>query len=344
MSIKVKETERIIYFDFLRALAIVAVIMLHSAAYLTYQKGQIPSSWWYTAVAFVAINKWAVPVFFMISGALLLNREPESIRQFLRKRFARVAIPLAFWTVVYGLWVHYRSHESLLVLFKKALSEPIYYHLWFVYVLLGLYLAVPILQVFVQQATEKQLRYFLILWFFVNAIVSIFDKFLGIHLGIDFTFFAGYIGYFILGYYLATTLLSRLTRNVSLLLIVASLSVGIFGTLAISRGRYDEYFQGYLTANVMLFGTGAFLLAKQSEAQLVKLGNKKLVLAISSASFGIYLIHPLIQDVLGIVLSSLHVPLAHPIIQMPMITAIIGLASFCIISALRRVPGVKSFI
>src|SRR3989344_501976 len=96
------KSPKVLYYDFLRAFAIFAVIMLHSAAFLTYQKGQIPQSWWYTAISIVAINKWAVPVYFMISGALLLQKEPTSIRQFLKKRFVKVAIPVFVWSVIYG--------------------------------------------------------------------------------------------------------------------------------------------------------------------------------------------------------------------------------------------------
>ena len=122
--------ERIPYLDALRCLAIFLVVLLHNDA---------P----------VGAVRLGVPLFFMISGCLLLGK-PETAEPaaFYRKKLPRLLAPLAVWNVIYH-WTNawqFHTDTGLLALLQKAFNRGTGYHMWYIYVLLGLYLLCPFLK------------------------------------------------------------------------------------------------------------------------------------------------------------------------------------------------------
>ena len=85
-----------------RAIAIVAVVAIHSLGTVVEQNFSGMGPDWWLANAVDSASRWSVPVFIMISGALALDPNRGSKpRKFLSKRIWRIGIPLVFWTVVY---------------------------------------------------------------------------------------------------------------------------------------------------------------------------------------------------------------------------------------------------
>ena len=88
--------QRIFYYDFLRAFAIFAVILCHVDGIIGY-------SFWNLKVALpgllTTIALTGVPIFLMLSGALLLNKE-YSLKEFFKKRFSRIIYPFIFWMAI----------------------------------------------------------------------------------------------------------------------------------------------------------------------------------------------------------------------------------------------------
>src|ERR1035437_5480557 len=191
----------------LRLIALYAVIILHSTSLLLAQYGKVPMTDWWTADFLNALVRFAVPVFVMITGALLLHREYE-IGDFLKKRLIRVVLPFLFWSLVY-VWYSWYNEEivfggnawanikQVLHLLKYGSS----YHLWYVYMLIGLYFFIPVIGKFVRNATEKEILYFLAVWF---AVMLITQPYLSrYNPSVDMHYFAGFAGYLVLGHYLA---------------------------------------------------------------------------------------------------------------------------------------------
>ena len=105
--------ERIFYFDFLRAFAIIGVIICH----VNFFFGPLTTPLEIIAqLTFHDIGRIGVPLFLMISGALLLNRDYSSLSDFLKKRFIRIVYPFIFWMILITLTNLY---------FKKT---PLYIH------------------------------------------------------------------------------------------------------------------------------------------------------------------------------------------------------------------------
>jgi surface polysaccharide O-acyltransferase-like enzyme len=145
----------------------------------------------------------------MITGALLLHREYE-IGSFLKKRLSRVVIPFLFWSLVY-VWYSWYSADGTVKFgpdawanVKQVLHLLKYgssYHLWYVYMLIGLYFFIPVIGKFVRNASEKEILYFLFVWFGVMLITQPYLS--RYNPAVDMHYFAGFAGYLVLGHYLA---------------------------------------------------------------------------------------------------------------------------------------------
>ncbi len=150
-------------------------------------------------------------LFFLVSGALLLPAPGTdlklSTRDFLRKRLNKVLLPTLVWTAFYIAVSIILKKNDLDELPQMVLSIPFSPQgsgvLWFMYSLIGLYLLTPILSTWLRRASEKEERFYLLLW-----CVTLFYPLLEGVLKIDQTYnnilynFSGYVGYFVLGHYL----------------------------------------------------------------------------------------------------------------------------------------------
>jgi surface polysaccharide O-acyltransferase-like enzyme len=135
-----------------------AVVVLHVAARGVVDASYGSASWW-IANLYRASTCWCVPAFIMISGALLLNPQrfqPAAV--FYRKRMGRILIPLAFWTVFYlGLRASFEGLSWPEAARDVVRAGP-YGHLWFLYMIAGLYFVTPVLQPFVRSTTRRDQR------------------------------------------------------------------------------------------------------------------------------------------------------------------------------------------
>jgi surface polysaccharide O-acyltransferase-like enzyme len=86
--------------DDLRFIATIGVILLHTSAGMLPIYGKIPDEYWLIGLSYNALTRFCVPMFVMISGALLLSREYKTV-DFLKKRFVRILLPFLFYATIY---------------------------------------------------------------------------------------------------------------------------------------------------------------------------------------------------------------------------------------------------
>ncbi len=189
--------------------ATIAVVILHVAASGVVQFGSIQTvDWWVYNIADSAC-RWAVPVFVMLSGAKLLDAHKlESVKGFYTRRLSRIGIPLVFWSLFYLGWqVIYRHYESPMGLLKQlALGNP-YYHLYFLYVIAGLYLFTPAFRVLLSRL-DSEVRPLTLAFFLLAS----FDAFVRRMTGYEYSAFlkfVPFIGYYCAGYLIRDVALSR---------------------------------------------------------------------------------------------------------------------------------------
>ncbi|MEU8132519.1 acyltransferase [Streptodolium elevatio] len=223
------------HLSWLRVIAIVAVVAIHTTGMTMTDEGLRGSAVWWTAAIVNVGSTWAVPVFVMISGALLLGpaREGEDAVGFYRRRLARIAVPLVFWHAFYigfKMWVKdYRPAVEKVV--GDMLLARTYTALYFFWLILGLYLLVPVLRVFLAHASARD-RYLvtgIALAFGLG--VQITNAYINVRqLGAPAlrltapTYFLPYVGYFMLGYVLRDVVLTARQRVAAALVLLLALA------------------------------------------------------------------------------------------------------------------------
>lgn len=346
--------KRVFYIDVLKTIAIFAVIFIHISAYPFYLYGTIDTHYWLLENIVDSASRWGVPVLLMVSGAMLLSREKldEKPSDFFKKRLKKILIPFLFWSLIYFIWIQRNSLDQvnihvLLEGAKTFLQGGVYYHLYFLYYLLGLYIITPILRVFLKSATRKDLNYFLILWFIGNAVYPLILQYLGINIGVPIYVVTGFVGYYIIGFYITNYEISKIFRWILYVL-------GVIGFLGIAIGTYlltkrsgvpDESLYLYLSPFVIFSSVAVMLFIKSIRWEKI-INNKSkivsIVTEISAASFGVYLIHPIILETLS--KYGINSSYIHPLVGTVTTFVLVFLISFIIVSVIRRVPLLKKVV
>jgi surface polysaccharide O-acyltransferase-like enzyme len=278
--------------DLVRIVATVGVIAVHAAGPRVDTLPDVDSIGWLTAEVVDASCRWVVPVFIMLSGLLTLGQERFSAGAFYRKRLTRVAIPLAVWATVYFVWESwYYQYDLEWAIVGKALRDGLTCnHLWFVFLILGLYVVAPPLRLAVRAAPP------LVTWAAAIAGYAIVAS--GVvaeHVELDAsTRWAIYLPCFVAGW-----LLRRPDRRLgipSAVAFVAATAWIIIGThrSAAAWPREDEehafaLYQHFHPA-VIIQSLSAFLalraLPEPASARL-----RALIPRLAASTFGVYLVH-----------------------------------------------------
>lgn len=268
---------RICSIDVLRVFACLAVILIHTAGSpIVHNMVEYGTLWYYEYMLLNAISRWSVPAFAMISGFLFLNSNKIiTFKLLFSKYIFRIICALAFWSMFYAITLNKN-------IYPFGIQEG---HFWYLGMLIGLYLSMPIMKVIAQN--ERVLKYFCISWLCVMIY-----KFLGhfINLPInnfDSAFFVVYPGYCLVAYYLCIIKISNMYQCLIYVMGFIGLSVTIIA--AVFTTDSNTVFFSYDSPNVILTSVAIFQLALRFKYVDCKFKNKlKLV---SECTFGIYLVH-----------------------------------------------------
>ncbi|WP_158618375.1 acyltransferase [Candidimonas sp. SYP-B2681] len=276
------------------------VIVLHVAA----TQFHVFDGQWWASNFYDSLTRSCVPIFLMVSGVLLLNKQ-EGLPAFFTKRFARILPPLLFWSLFYMMWNTSQGTDygGWIEWLKTLASGPVVYHLWYLYAILGIYLFVPFLRNIWLTSTRSEKRLFLAFWMLVSGL-PIVQTVMDIDLDLMETYglgsFFGLIGYLFLGAYVLEVYQERSLKNRywwgSAGLFIVFSAMTMMATFVYSRHMEapDALFYDYLSPLVMaasvcifnvLYGLG------------VKLRPYSGILSrLSACTFGVYCIHIFILD------------------------------------------------
>lgn len=168
------ENSRVIWIDWMRVIACFMVMVVHSTEpfYLGGDGALVESASDAVWVAvFDSFVRCCVPL-FVIASSYLQFPVHYSAGEFFRRRAVRILIPFAVWSVFYAFyWGEPVSNfKSLLLNFNYAAG-----HLWFVYMLLGLYVLMPLLSPWAEKVGKKELSLYIGIWAFTTLIPLIRD-------------------------------------------------------------------------------------------------------------------------------------------------------------------------
>jgi len=335
--------------DLVRAVAIALVVLLHTAGAVANPGPAAGVAAFWAGNVYDSLARAGVPLFVMLTGWLLLapERNNESLGHFFLRRASRVALPLGTWSAISWGWLAVRDHHPAewSRFWRELLAGPVFYHLWYVYVLLGLYLAIPLLRPLASRAGPGLRRYTLGLWFVGTAALPLWTWWGGPAVGVPVLVVSTYVGYLLAGSWLAG---NRISSRTAWELVLLFLLVLVWTVVATARLTGDENLNvvlyGYDKPNVAVMAVIAFVFLTQpwpATWAARRSGRLALVRALAATSYGIYLIHPLLLDVLGSGLLGVRVSgTSLPFIGIPALAAVLLFVSLGVMLAARRVPVV----
>lgn len=372
-----KNPQHIVWLDVVRFVAMFTVVCCHCTDPFNFYPGTAPNideiKLW--GAIYGALLRPCVPLFVMITGALLLPVRGE-VSVFYKKRIPRVLWPFLIWSVIYNLfpWITgllgikpeiildffpYSGEEVM----RQSLSISLDYiaqipfnfsivdvHMWYIYLLIGLYFYLPVFSAWVEKASDKAKLWFLGAWA-VTLLLPYYNQFVAQYLwgtcswnafGM-FYYFAGFNGYLLLGHYLRNLdwTLGKILA-IGLPMFVIGYAVTFFGFRYITAlPEYSdemlELFFTYCSLNVVMMTIPVFMLCKKVNFRSERI--KKALANLTLCGFGIYMIHYFFTGPSVLLVRTLGVPLG---IQIPVASVMAFGVSWLIVWAVYRVLGKKA--
>jgi len=345
---------RLFFADVIRAYAIILVVMLHVSGTYVAQFGSITPSAWWILNTIDSFSRPAVPLFVMISGMFMLDPvKQQNTGAFLKNRFGRIALPLFGWAMIYLAWRIIYHGESITIVqaVREIIQGPVYTHLWFIYMMIGLYLMTPVLRIYVRYSSRSNQLYFMFLWFIFASVLPVIDRTLDLYSGLYLPAFQC-LGYYLLGHMLRNCTLGRKQMLSALFLVPVLIALTAAGSFVLTT-RNDGIFDGLLyehnSPNVFAMSIAVFMLLKSLDYRKISMKVPvfpRITGWVASASFTIYLAHPIILElykggVLGFRLNAMTV---HPLVGLTVTTMATIAVCFLLALAFRPIPVVRRFI
>lgn len=298
-----QKNKHIFYIDFIRVISILFVLFIHttSADMALINPGK-------TLNILIFLNvlvRPAVPLFFMISGALLLSRKNTlSLSYTWKKRIPKVVIPFITWSIISLIVIRLHAHETTNFI-KPILgifNQPTSVTLWFMYPLISIYIISPLLKAFVDNISQKMYLYTLIIWFIFSSVLPTLSAILPIKYSSfvigystgSLLFISGYVGYFLLGYYLLKYDIPF--KNYFWILIIGIIGfIGVIQTyLSTYLVRISQNITHYVdSAFIVVLSILMFLAFKHLGEKITSHWIINLVSFLAPLVFGMYLMHNL---------------------------------------------------
>lgn len=348
------DSNRKYYFDYLRILATIAIITIHVVV-IDWCSLDINSFNWGVINFFSGASRWAVPIFFMISGALFLNPEkPISLKKLYTKSILRIATAFVFWSLFYAI-IFFDSFTSMLTNIITG-----HYHMWFCISIIALYIMVPVIRHITASPTVT--KYFLIVAFICSFVIpdilrelqqAVYsDIFLGLGNALGSSYnnaavvtFPDILTYFVLGYYISKKNLTKKARIIIYLLGLYGFFATVFYTHLFSvyqqAARYT-YFEAD-TTHILFAAVGIFVFGKYELSKMkISPRMQKAVQHISKYCFGIYLSHPFTIEILNRL--NFTSTSFNPILATPIMVTLTFILSLAISAILNNIPFIKKYI
>ena len=287
--------KKLLYIEFLRAIAVLFVIFNHTGGdgfrlFLKYPAGSIQ---YWTCLSVSIFCKFAVPVFFMISGALLLGKD-EPLKVLWKKRIARMAIVLVTVSLMYYfaecLLIGPTPFEGFL---RRLYGSAIKTHLWFLYLYIAFLMTLPFLRMMVQKMEVKHFYYLigLAVLFAILSYIGLGTEWPEVYYKLKPAWvLSAIVLYPCVGYFLEQRVDERCYSVKQLVILWAAniSTIAITGALIMRIGEGDDRYDIFgLINSICVFYTAKLLFMKWHPGKVVKW----IINALGSSAFGVYLIH-----------------------------------------------------
>ncbi len=296
------ESKRLFWPDLLRAISCLAVVLIHITS-IAVNDYAINTDEYLISAIVNGLCRWAVPIFFMVSGMFLLDPNHKMTKEKLKSKIFKLILIILVWGLFYSILDDFAYGNLSVASIPKAilyiLKGTAGYHLWFLYTILLIYLMLPLLRLITEKASLKLLTYGIILWFvfsitvgYINALGNTFSLLKTFSVSYSLEFLSQNAGYFVLGYILLKTDISL--KKVSSLIAVLSV-IFIVASNIICLKFFNLNAEVIATPNgslTCILSVAIFVIFKEFKFKenptfLQKWGGT----GISNLSLGIYLVH-----------------------------------------------------
>ena len=321
-------------FDILRVISMLMVIIIHVANIYCRSFGIISNSSYLISLIFNTICRISVPIFFMISGTLLLDRKFNKEKYI--KRVLKYVLLIIIWDIIYLVWEYFYLGVTYDKLYKLII-DPYRAHLWFLYTILVLYIVQPILKTIMDKSNNTIKIVLLSIWILLS-LASMLNPYVAKY----FTIFS-YIGYFVIGKYLYEFIKKYDLRKYSISLILIMIICYIISiimnySLSIRLHQFYNLFFAYRTPFIML---ASFALYTLIISNYKKDSLNKFFTELSDLSLGVYLIHGIFLDVTAKVFIYTSI---NSLIGIPLFTIIIFILSTISVFILKKIKFLKNIV
>lgn len=352
------------YGDVMRVLIMFVVVFAHPALGLVYyphpENPPIDTFHWALAIATSSFGHGVVIGLIMLSGRFLLDpKRDEPLGRFFQRRLTRVGIPLIFWSGFFMVWPYIFSDaaaynrpelEHLRGWSGLVLGVP-YYHMHFMFIVVGLYLVAPALKLVVRHGSRSML------WFIVIAatVLGMADNAVRAwqnEMPHAFERFWPFIGFFVAGYLLKDTVIRGRALVVAWAVTIIATAAATLLTdwfvigLDFGWGVRGEYWTDFLSPMSVAIAFATFLIFRSHfSGPMPQRRWARWIVAIAPATLGIYLFHPIYIDVIAQITSSGKNTLPLPIfVQLILGGVALYALSFFAVAAIQRIPWIRTIM
>ena len=379
MNLSNQKNQHIVWLDVVRFIAMFTVVCCHCNDPFNFYPGTAPNigeiKLW--GAIYGSVLRPCVPLFVMITGALLLPVRGDA-STFYKKRIPRVFYPFLIWSVLYNLfpWITgllglnpqiildffpYAGEEvmrqSFSVSLEYILMIPFNFsilavHMWYIYLLIGLYLYLPVFSAWVEKASERAKLMFLLAWG-VTLLLPYYYQFVSNYLwgtcswnsfGMLYAF-AGFNGYLLLGHYLKNLEWSlKKTLTIGIPMFAVGYAVTFLGFRHITAlpeytDEMLELFFTYCSLNVVMMTIPVFMLAKKVKVNSERM--KKALANLTVCGFGIYMIHYFFTGPSVVLMRAIDMPIG---LQIPVAAILAFAVSWGLVWLIYRAGKVAKYI
>ena len=379
MNLSNQKNQHIVWLDVVRFIAMFTVVCCHCTDPFSFYPGTAPNigeiKLW--GAIYGSVLRPCVPLFVMITGALLLPVRGDA-STFYKKRIPRVFYPFLIWSVLYNLfpWITgllglnpqiildffpYAGEEvmrqSFSVSLEYILMIPFNFsilavHMWYIYLLIGLYLYLPVFSAWVEKASERAKLMFLLAWG-VTLLLPYYYQFVSNYLwgtcswnsfGMLYAF-AGFNGYLLLGHYLKNLEWSlKKTLTIGIPMFAVGYAVTFLGFRHITAlpeytDEMLELFFTYCSLNVVMMTIPVFMLAKKVKVNSERM--KKALANLTVCGFGIYMIHYFFTGPSVVLMRAIDMPIG---LQIPVAAILAFAVSWGLVWLIYRAGKVAKYI
>ncbi len=351
------------YMEYLRVISIFAVIVIHVSG-ANWFRIDIGSANWIVQTIFNVAGRFSVCVFCMISGALLLRPDKDiRVQDIFSHYIRRILICFVVWVVLYALFYTILNHEDIAYFITRLFRLPD--HLWYLLMLMGMYLALPVLRMITKNRSVTRYMIWLIIAFCIvtlisgttgffdemageNYVYSLWKGFLGNIDELKVAFIPGYLGLFLLGHYIHEYGLGTWHKRIVCAAIPSLILSGLLTVwISILTGRYVYTFMLETNPLVILASAGIFAFFRGQgdtmPSEKTPGPMTKQMVWLGSNAFGIYLIHFAIRDLLAQCF-GFDVASYPAILSIPLNSLLIFVISLVLIVVIRKVPFLKALV